>query len=173
MTTESPKPESLKQKAEHELLEYLAIAFYLWVFFGALLNYRRIVLEEVGVSYIHHGFALVEALVLGKVILIGEALHFGKSLENQRLIVSALYKSLVFGVFVLFFLVLEHVLHALVKGESLGPEVSDWLARPSAILAHALLVVLAFIPFFLLREAGRLVGEESLLYLLLKRRSGP
>jgi len=173
MTTEIAKRASLKERAEHELVEYLAISFYLWVFFGALLSYRRIVLAEVGLAYAHYGFALVEALVLGKVILIGDALHIGKRLEAQPLIVSASYKSVLFGAFVLAFMVLEHTLHAVVKSAGIGQELAEAFGRPSVIVARVLLVILSFIPFFLFREAGRLLGEEGFLDLLLKRRSGP
>jgi len=173
MATESTKRASLKERAEHEFVEYLAIAFYLWVFFGALLSYRRIVLAEVGLAYAHYGFALVEALVLSKVILIGDALHIGRRLEAQPLIVSAAYKSVLFGAFVLAFMVLEHTLHAVVKSEGIGQELAEAFGRPTVIVARVLLVILSFIPFFLFREAGRLLGEEGFLDLLLKRRSGP
>ncbi|HVP69175.1 MAG TPA: hypothetical protein VMT17_18135 [Anaeromyxobacteraceae bacterium] len=169
MTTGGEKSAGAADKAKEELREYLAISLYLCVFLAALLNYRRVVLAEVGITYAHWGYAAIEALILGKVILLGEAMRFGKRLEHRPLIVSAAYKSLVFGCFVLAFLVLEHAVHALLTHESLAPAVERVFAQPSAAIAHVLLVIVAFIPYFMVREAGRLLGEKSLLALMLMR----
>ena len=171
--SETTKAAGLKQRAKIEFLEYLGISFYIGVFLGALVNYRRVVLAEVGISYTHYGYAVVQALILGKVVLIGDALHLGKSRGDKPLIVSALYRSLVFGVYVLAFGVLERVVHALIKGESLAPEFAKVLAHPASVGAHVSLVILAFIPFFMLREAGRQLGEESFLKLLFRRGGEP
>jgi len=167
--TNDPKRQGLRQRAKEELLEYVAISLYVCVFLGALLNYRRVVLAQVGISYAHYGYAFVEALILAKLILIGEAMHIGKSFERLPLAISAAYKSLVFGVFVLIFQVAELAVHNLVKGESMIPELTGLLMRPSATLAHVLVVIMAFVPFFLLREAGRQLGEERLFGLLFRR----
>jgi hypothetical protein len=160
---------SLKERARLELLEYLAISLYLCVYLGALLNYRRSVLSEMGISYTHYGYAVIESLILAKVILIGEAMHIGRREASRRLAVSALYQSIVFGIFVLAFQVLERAIHALVTRAPVAAEVAAMFRRPSATLAHVLVLILAFVPFFLLREAGRQLGEERLFGLLLRR----
>lgn len=169
MKTERGGRPSVAEKAKEELLEFLAISLYLAVFLSALVNYRRIVLAEVGISYAHYGYALVEALILGKLILVGEALRLGRTDARRPLLVAALVKSLWFGAFVLAFLVLEHVLRAAVARMPIGPEVASAFARPAQVLAHVLLVIAALVPFFMLREAGRQLGEERLLRLLLRR----
>jgi len=68
----------LKEKAIEEFKAYWIITLYLAVFFSALTNYRRLVLAEYGVTYIHFGFALIEAMIIAKVILIGQALGLGR-----------------------------------------------------------------------------------------------
>jgi hypothetical protein len=173
VTSESTKAAGLKQRAKNELLEYLGISFYICVFLGALLNYRRVVLAEVGITYTHYGYAVVQALILGKIVLIGDALHLGEGRGDRPLIVSALYRSLIFGVYVLVFHLLERVVHALIKGESLTLGLAEELAHPAIIAAHVSLVILAFIPFFMLREAGRQLGEERFQKLLFRRQGKP
>jgi hypothetical protein len=146
--------------------KYLVIALFLSALLVALTAYRRVLMAEVGVSYLHYGYALVEALVLAKIILIGEALHVGDRFEDKPLIVSALYRSLAFGFLALLAHVLEHVIHALVEGES--PAAA--LARhPGEIAAYTLVVFVAFVPFFSLQQAGRLLGEERFGHVLLRR----
>jgi hypothetical protein len=171
--TERTAAPGRREKVEEELQEYLAIAVYLAIFFGALLNYRRVVLDEAGISYGHYGLSIVEALVMAKIILIGEVLHFGKRQEHQPLLVSALVKSGIFGIFVMLFLVLERVVESLWKGEPLAGKLGAFVARPSVALAHVVLVFLALIPFFLLTEAGRRLGETSLLRVLWYRGGPP
>ncbi len=168
--SESAKSKSLKQRARKEIEEYLVIAAFLSVLLGALTVYRRLLSSEVGVPYLHYGYALIEALVLSKIILIGEALHVGERYQQKPLIVLALYRSLAFGFLALLLHVLEQVIHALVKGESLVNALADLTTRPAELGAYALVLFVVFVPFFSLQEAGRLLGEERFLGVLLRRR---
>src|SRR5262245_5298723 len=66
----------------------LVLAVFTW--------YRRVALAEYHISYGQYSFALVKALVLAKLILIGSALRLGRSLDHKPLIVPALWKAGVF-----------------------------------------------------------------------------
>ena len=166
MASESTMSVSLKLRAAREMEKYLVVALFLSALLAALTAYRRVLMAEVGVSYLHYGYALIEALVLAKIILIGEALHYGDRFEDKPLIVSALYKSLAFGFLALLAHVLEHVIHALVEGASPAAALAR---QPGEIAAYTLVVFVAFVPFFSLQQAGRLLGEERFGYLLLRR----
>src|SRR5215469_16461523 len=88
-----------KQRAATELKRILAVAFYLWAVLSLLEIHRFVVLREVSrasVSGYSIGFAAINALILSKVIIIGDALHLGEQLSEKRLITSALFKSAVF-----------------------------------------------------------------------------
>jgi len=65
---------TLKEKAVEELRDFWVLFVYLAFMLSGLLTYRRLVLHEVGVSYLHYGMAVIEALIIAKVILIGQAL---------------------------------------------------------------------------------------------------
>ena len=69
-----------KSKAIHEMTEYYIIFMYLAVFFGLFTWYRRLILAEYQISYLHYGVGVIKALVLAKVIMIGRALRLGRQL---------------------------------------------------------------------------------------------
>ena len=77
------KRASLARRARNELIEYLAIASYLAVCFGALLFYKAAILESEGVETTRVALAIVKALILGKFVLILEQPE-GWSWEDRR-----------------------------------------------------------------------------------------
>ena len=169
MGEERERPPGLVQRVERELEEYVVTSLFLAVFLGAMVNYRRVLMAEEGIPSLRYGYALIEALILGKIILIGDAVRVGKRLENGPLVVAALWKSVAFGLLVLAFTVLEHAVRALLSGESVLAALARRLAQPDEMIAQALLVLVAFIPFFALREAGRRAGETRLSRLMVWR----
>ena len=70
-STGHAETKSLKERAGEEFKAYWLITVYLWVFLGSFTIYRRLILAETGVPYLHYGIALVEAMVIAKVVLIG------------------------------------------------------------------------------------------------------
>ena len=76
----------LKKKAAHEAKELLILFLYLGFFFCALATYSMLLLSEYHVSYLTYGFALINALVVAKVILIGDYAHLGKRYEGRPLL---------------------------------------------------------------------------------------
>jgi hypothetical protein len=166
MASERTKSASLKQRAATEMEEYLVVALFLFALLGALATYTRLLIAEV---HLHWGYAAIEALVLAKIILVGELLHLGGRYRDKPLVVIALYKSQIFAVLVFVFKLIEHVIRALVKGESPVAELARLFAQPAEIAAYLLVLLVVFVPFFSLQEAGRLLGEERFLNVLLKR----
>jgi hypothetical protein len=114
MQREAHNYTSLKEKAVEELKEFWIIVIYLVVFLTGFTFYRRMVLAEVGVTYLHYGFALIQALVIGKVVLIGRALGLGKMPERAPLILSVVFRALLFALLTILFGVLEYVIDGLI-----------------------------------------------------------
>src|SRR3974377_1841856 len=100
MSSEHSKASVLKQKAIHELVEAIGISLYLAFFFCAIVTYRLILLHDLRDASLNYTFAVINALVIAKVILIGEATHLGKKYEARSLLFSSIYKSLLFGLLV-------------------------------------------------------------------------
>src|SRR5581483_5808327 len=161
-----------KQKAAHELSEYWINFVYLACFFCAFTWYRRFILAEYQITYLHYGIGLVEALILAKVILIGDFLRLGRGLEGKVLILPTLYKTFVFTVFVGLFGLLEHTIGGLLHGDGLA---GGWEELRHTgkyeLLARCLVTFFTFIPFFAFKELGRLLGEGKIIQLFFRRKS--
>jgi len=164
--TAEAKP-GLRERFMREMRRYLVMAAFLSVFFGAFTTYRRLVLAEYQIGYFEYGWAIFKALILAKVILIGELLHVGERFEDRPLAISTFWKTLSFGLLIVAFAVVERVVAALIHHRPLGEEFQ--LAGPQGyeMLARIPLEVIALVPLFAFRELARVLGEERLEQLFL------
>ena len=168
MHAENSKNKGLKQKAIREFKEALLLAGYLAFFFCALATYSMLLLGRLGISYFAYGTALINALVIAKVILIGEALRAGKKYEAHGLLYSAVWKSFVFGCLVFGFHILEEMIKQLVHGKhALG---AFHELRLDEMLARTVIIICTFVPLFVFRELRRVMGEENFWDLVLHAR---
>ena len=165
--TAGPKP-GIRDRFIHEMKQYLVMVIFLFFFFAGFTAYRRLLLASYEIDYADYGWALIKALVLGKVILIGELLHVGKRFEQRPLIVSTLWKTLAFGLLIVAFAVLERLVGAWIHHRPLSEEFS--LSGPDGyeLLARIPLQVVALVPLFAFRELGRVLGEDRLEALFLR-----
>jgi hypothetical protein len=162
----------LKQRVIHELGEFLRIFLFLAPLFCAFATYRMAMLEKFGGKYFAYVAALVNALLLSKIILIGEDLKLGKRHECKPLLYSTLYKSFVFTVLVALFHVLESTVKGLLHREGMAGAVAELRGLGiGEVLARSLVMFCAFIPFFALRETARVLGERRLDDLFLRSRA--
>jgi hypothetical protein len=164
-------PRSLKQKVAHEGAEFVWTFIYVALVLVALSTYRMMLLKEFGLKYFAWGTALFNAFVLAKVILIGEYAKLGRRLEDRAVMAVAVFKALLFTLLVLVFLSLEEFLKGFVH-----PHAEQAVAAPAAIrmdelACRALIAFLAFIPFFVIRELRRVLGETSFVKLMFSGRS--
>jgi hypothetical protein len=154
---------SLKERAIEELKVFWIIAFYLWLFLGSFTIYRRLIIAETGFAYLHYGIAIIEALVIAKVILIGKMFGFSRRFEDRPLIVPVLYKSVLFGVLVVLFGVVERLVEGLIHKEGLLGGIRRIAELGSdEFAARILILIVAFVPFFAFGEVGRVLGTERL-----------
>ena len=162
----------LKAKAAEELRLFWAIAIYLALMLGAFTWYRRFILSESGLSYLHYGAAAIEAMILAKIILLGRAVGLGRRAERAPLLVSVVIKSVVFALFAGLFFAVEHVIEGLVHRESWHTIVQGLASvGVDEILARTVMVIVAFIPFFAFWETERVLGEGTLSELFFRRRA--
>jgi hypothetical protein len=172
MNVENPQKTSLKQKATHEFKEIAIVFFYLAFFFCALATYSMVLLGDFHLSSpFTYGAALINALVITKVILIGEVAHVGRRLEAKPLLYSAVYKAFLFCLLVLAFHFLEEMIKQLVHGKGIAGAFYE--TRLDDLLARSVIVFLTFIPFFGFRELGRVLGQDKLRSLLIRTRTTP
>ena len=161
---------TLKEKAVFQLKEFFGMFLYLWVLFALFDFHRSIILAQEHINYQAQGFAIINALILANVMLIGEDLHLGKRFEHKPLIYSIFYKSLVFAVFFIGFHIIEEVVVGVIRGRTIAqsfPAIGGGSLQ--GILSVGAIVFVALIPFFAFREIGRVVGKSELWSLFLAR----
>jgi hypothetical protein len=160
-SAEAGDRKSLKERARGELEKYVIITVYLWLLF-ALFSLHRQLVQGHGVSVWQQGFAIVNALIFGKVILIGQALEVGKGLERLALVWVVLGKSLVFTILLLAFHIAEEAIRAWFKGQPLSDTFADFGGSLPGLVAYAAIFFVALSPFFAFQEAARVLGGGAL-----------
>jgi hypothetical protein len=169
MATESVQGKAgIRERFIHEMKQYLVVVIFLFFFFGAFAAYRRLLLASYEIAYVDYGWALIKALVLGKVILIGELLHVGERFDERPLIISTVWKTLMFGLLIVAFAVLERLVGAWIHHRPLAEEFSFTGPEGYEVLARIPLQIVALVPLFAFRELGRVLGEERLEALFLR-----
>lgn len=165
------KTQTLKQKAHDELKEFLIVVLYLWIIFGLLLLYKSVILGKEDISYLDHGVAFINALVLGKFVLIARALRLGNTREEAPLIYPTLLKSALFSIVLAVCKVLEDAVVGFYHGTSFSHSIGDLGGGTlKGILTLTVLLFVLLIPFFAFGELQRVLGEGRLARLFFRRR---
>lgn len=167
--TKANKPDWLKKIARN-MINYYIYFIYLACFFCVFTLYRSLVLAQYKISYFNYGVSLLEAMVLAKVIMLGEIFHLGSKLKNKPLIITILYKSIIFTVWVGIFGTCEHTIPGIIKGNTISGSFEDFFSVGwHELLARCLVVFFAFIPFFAFKELGLIIGKGRLQKLFFKK----
>ena len=102
---------------------------------------------------------MINAFIIAKVILIGEALHAGTRFEEKALIHSAIWKAFVFGLLVFAFHILEEMIKHLVDGKDLAGAFHNICLDD--LLARKVIIFCTFIPLFAFWELRRVIGQDN------------
>jgi hypothetical protein len=158
-----------KQKLLHEVISYAVNFVYLAFFFTVFTWYRRLILDQYKITYLHYGFSVIEALILAKIIMIGDAMSLGSRLEHKPLIYVTLFKAFAFTIWVAVFMVIEHIMEGWMHGNGLVGGLRQITNQgKDELQARCLVVFFAFIPFFAFRETARVLGEKKLWHLFFR-----
>ena len=159
MPDEKSERKGVKQKLRHEFEEVVILTAYLAFFFCALATHSMLLLKTLHISYFAYGAALINAAVIAKVILIGEAVHAGKKFEGKALLYSAIWKSFVFGWLVFGFHIIEDMTKNLVHGKDAAGAFRD--IRVDDLLSRSVIIFCTFVPLFVFRELRRVMGKDK------------
>jgi hypothetical protein len=170
----APEKLSLKDRAIDEMRQYVVIILYLWLLFAVFSFYRRMILQEHGISAWQQGFAIVNAIVFGKVILIAQALHLEAGLRKYPRIYIVLGNALLFTIVLVAFHVFEDAVKAWFQGRPLATSIADFGGGTlSGFLTLGAILFVCLIPFFGMQEVARAIGGRALWDLLLSGRDQP
>jgi hypothetical protein len=158
----------LKERAMDEARRFITMFVYLWVILGVFSLHERVILRQEGIGWTSQTLAVVNALVLAKVMLLVEDLRPARWLPPQPLLFPTLFEAGSLTVVFIVFHELEAVIIGLVHGK-------DWAQSIPAIggggiaglLCISIILFVALVPYIMFRNIGRAIGPERLAKLLL------
>jgi hypothetical protein len=154
---------TLKQRVFHGMREYLLIAFYLFVVFSLFAIYKSVILAEDHIDFAPHGLALINALALAKVVLVGQELHMADQFQDAPLIYPTLLKSFVYTLVLACFKIAEGTAVGMFHGRSFQDSIAvlpggSW----KGLLSLTVLLFVVLVPFFGFMELRRVFGGDRL-----------
>src|SRR5271165_2272584 len=171
-TSEMRKP-NLTQRVLEELKKFSVMFLYLFLLFALFNIHESLILRKHQISFSNYGFALINALVLAKVMLVAEDLHLGSRFKGSPLVYPILFKSIVFAIVLICFHILENVTigmwHGMTMVQSI-PGVGGGGLK--GVFSVGAILAVALVPFFAFREISRVVGASKLLSLVFTRSPG-
>jgi hypothetical protein len=134
-----------------------------------VLLYKAGVLRDEGIAYLPFGVAAAKALVLGKFLLVGDALGAGTRLGARSPAMRIASRAAVLLLLLVVLTLLEEVAVGAWHGRSIGATLAeldgnDWLEK----LAGILVLLLVLLPLVATQEVGRALGPGRLRQLLLQ-----
>jgi hypothetical protein len=167
------------KKAAHEIREFAVLFAYFAVVLGGFAVYQRLLLSSHAIDCPDLGASAVAALVLAKVVLIGEGVGLGERFADRSLFVRSAYKSVLYSVAVFVVVALERLVSSFLHGQS---PANLWSELRSGswheLVARAAIVLVSFLPLFALRETLRelkqlLGSDETVSQLFLRMPARP
>ena len=159
---------SLKSRVLTEMKKYVIITLYLWILFALFGLYKKELLRENGINYWNQSYAIINAMIFAKVMLLGEMLNLGARLRRHALIWAVLGKSLLFTVLLIVLHPGEEMIRAWIKHLPVMESVLNfgggtWLG----ILLYAALLFVTLVPLFAFREVSDAMGKDQLWKMLI------
>ncbi len=153
MAIKNPPSATVRQKVSRELREYAVLAAYLYLCFIALILYKMALLQTQGIPFSPFGIAAVKALILGKFILLGHAVHLGESHKELRIIHVIALKSVLYLLLLIALSVVEEAVLALIHGKTIAAALTElWGGKLWQILATSFVMLVILIPYLAFRE---------------------
>jgi hypothetical protein len=168
----------LADRILHQIIQFSLIAFYLFIVFAVLALHEEVVAAKNGITYHFYGFAAINALILGKVMLVGEDLNFANRFfrnilaRNGPLVYVILFKSVAFTILFFVFDIIEELLVGAFKGKTVTesfPKIGGGSLQ--GIFSMIIVITVLLMPFFAYREIGKIIGERKLHSLLFTRKN--
>jgi len=112
----SPSKATVIARAKHGLSRFLIMFLYLLVGFTLFQLHEYVVLTQHHLPYARYGFAIINALVLAKVMLVADEFRLGDWFPTQPLLYPILVRSVLFAAVFIVFDIAEKVITGLFQG---------------------------------------------------------
>lgn len=156
-------------RLKHELIEFSIIACYLYIAFSVLIAFKFTILKGQGVAWAPWGIAIVKALILGKFMLLLQAMKLG---EGGDVVIWRIVRKTALFVVALFVLNgLEELGMGRLHGKTTAQIAEDMAGLLSGPFVISVLMFLILAPYFAYRELDERMGKGRLWRVLTGRRS--
>ena len=152
----------VKARLREELHKYLVVSGYLYVCFVAIVLFKMAVLRDAGVAYLPLGLAAAKALILGKFVLIGEAVHVGSRVGARTVLQRIVRRVVLLFALLIVLVVVEELVVGWIHGHPLAQTLAEYRHRLPEVLAMLLLLLLILVPLVAAMEVSRAMGPGAL-----------
>lgn len=159
----------LKEVAIEETKAFLPVFLYIWILLAVFGLHRSLILSQAHIVE-RQGFAIAKALAFAKVLFLAEKTPLGRIFSDRPLIWPVLAESAIFSVVLLVIDIIEEALIAKFLPSHIGVDRIEF-SNPVVLSTLFALMFAALIPFFGLRELGKVFGEAAMYKLFFKDRS--
>jgi len=154
---------TMKQKVREEFKEMLVVTSYLWIVFALLLWHKSVILKEEHVDFVVHGLALINAVALGKFLLLLRSSRLGEMAGIRPVIHKTILKAALFSVVLACCKILEDLLVGHFRGRSLDDSLSEFGGGTwQGMLTMTLIGFVMLIPLIGYGELQKVLGKEKL-----------
>ena len=159
---------TLKEKIRHEAKSFAVIFIYVWAILALFALHKDFLLSESPLA--GQVFALINALILAKIIVVLEYFRAGKALEGRPAIFRIAGKSVIFGLLLLAFHILEEGIRGWFHGHTFSQSLAEIDGgRLMEIGTLVVMFIVTLAPYFFLREIVGAIGRPALWQILFSR----
>ena len=158
---------------KHEFLEMLPPTIFFFVVFHIIVFTRALMAEQYGITISSSAAATIGALIVGKSILIVDALPFLNWFPQKRLIYNVAWKTLFYAIIVLLFQFLEELIPLISKYGAISTASEHLIQEikwPRFWATHILLIVFLFVYNLATGVIGA-IGRNEFLEILFSSKS--
>lgn len=165
---------TLRQRAVEEFQHFLVLFLYLWALFGLFVLNEELLARSHGSAVVLQGFALLNALVLAKVMLVAEHFDLTRGLRRRPRLYTVLFDAALCTALFMAFHVVERLVAGKVRGESLSASMPSFGGGGlGGVLVVSAIVFVSLLPFFTFKHVARAIGPERMKAILLARPDEP
>ncbi len=147
-------PERLREEVRHFLILFL----YLWILFGLFVLNQQIVHMQEGNAMVFHGLAVLNALVLAKVMLLFEDIEVARLLKGWAAIWVILFEAALCTLLFICFHVIERYAVDFFRGDKPGSGLSIGGGGFAGVMIVGAIIFVSLLPFFAFKNVNRAIG---------------
>jgi hypothetical protein len=162
----------VKERVVSQARQFLVVFAYVWLLLAVFDLHRSLVLGDANLIQ-HQSLAILKALAFAKILFVAEEMGLGERFKEKPLIWPVLFKSALFAALLMIFNLLEKAIEHNFWPHAGKDEIR--LIDFQMIFCAGLVVFVALIPFFGMRELGKAVGAAQMyeLFFVQRKRLAP